>query len=361
MNRRSRAYAPHDRGIGQFPPEGSSRFAFNAGDSFRVSEIWDSEGEFEAFGQRRCRPRRRSRARRPAEILRSITSSTLGIPAGTRRPALRRPGAARSACICSRPPTASRAQDCGPASTLPRLVAGLREHGVELADLRHLLLSHIHLDHAGAAGSLVALQPELTVWVSEVGAPHLVDPSRLERSARRLYGEMFDPLWGELLPVPERTYGSPPATCSAGRRSRPSATRRTTSRTSATGRCSRATPRRADRAVLVRAARSPLRPTSTSRPGTRRSPRSGGASRSSSRSSTSASTPIAPRTSTASTRSSTAGPRAWAPGWTPTSSSPPRAPTSATRRRSTTASRRSSSPGSGFAATGTSGSRRAAS
>jgi glyoxylase-like metal-dependent hydrolase (beta-lactamase superfamily II) len=94
-------------------------------------------------------------------------------------------------------------QDCGPASTLPRLVEGLREHRVELGDLRHLLLSHIHLDHAGAAGSLVRQHPELTVWVSEVGAPHLIDPSRLERSARRLYGEMFDRLWGELLPVPE--------------------------------------------------------------------------------------------------------------------------------------------------------------
>ena len=93
-------------------------------------------------------------------------------------------------------------QDCGPTSTLPRLIAGLREHGAELTDVRHLLLSHIHLDHAGAAGSLVQLHPELTVWVSEVGAPHLVDPSRLERSARRLYGEMFDTLWGDLLPVP---------------------------------------------------------------------------------------------------------------------------------------------------------------
>ena len=94
-------------------------------------------------------------------------------------------------------------QDCGPASTLPRLVEGLHEYGVELTDVRHLLLSHIHLDHAGAAGSLVRQHPDLTVWVSQVGAPHLLDPSRLERSARRLYGRLFDPLWGELLPVPE--------------------------------------------------------------------------------------------------------------------------------------------------------------
>jgi glyoxylase-like metal-dependent hydrolase (beta-lactamase superfamily II) len=93
--------------------------------------------------------------------------------------------------------------DCGPTSTRDALEAGLAERGVGLADLRHLLLSHIHLDHAGAAGPLVRDHPQLTVWVSEIGAPHLVDPSRLERSARRLYGDMFDPLWGELAPVPE--------------------------------------------------------------------------------------------------------------------------------------------------------------
>jgi glyoxylase-like metal-dependent hydrolase (beta-lactamase superfamily II) len=93
--------------------------------------------------------------------------------------------------------------DCGPASTLDALDAGLAADGLRLTDVKHLLLSHIHLDHAGAAGSLVRRHPELTVWVSPVGRPHLIDPSRLERSARRLYGEMFDPLWGELAPVPE--------------------------------------------------------------------------------------------------------------------------------------------------------------
>ena len=93
--------------------------------------------------------------------------------------------------------------DCGPASTLDALDAGLADRGLALTDVRHLLLSHIHLDHAGAAGPLVRRHPGLTVWVSEVGRPHLVDPSRLERSARRLYGDLFDPLWGELAPVPE--------------------------------------------------------------------------------------------------------------------------------------------------------------
>ena len=92
--------------------------------------------------------------------------------------------------------------DCGPTSCVPALKAGLAEHGVELADIGHLLLSHIHLDHAGAAGVLVREHPGLQVHVSEVGAPHLLDPSRLDASARRLYGDAFDALWGELAPVP---------------------------------------------------------------------------------------------------------------------------------------------------------------
>jgi glyoxylase-like metal-dependent hydrolase (beta-lactamase superfamily II) len=92
--------------------------------------------------------------------------------------------------------------DCGPASALPALEAGLRERGVRLADVRHLLLSHIHLDHAGAAGTIVREHPHIEVHVSAIGAPHLVDPSRLEASARRLYGDTFDELWGELVPVP---------------------------------------------------------------------------------------------------------------------------------------------------------------
>jgi glyoxylase-like metal-dependent hydrolase (beta-lactamase superfamily II) len=83
------------------------------------------------------------------------------------------------------------------------LKRGLAERGLGLPDIRHLLLTHIHLDHGGAAGVLVREHPALQVHVSEVGAPHLVDPSRLERSARRLYGDSFDPLWGELAPVPE--------------------------------------------------------------------------------------------------------------------------------------------------------------
>jgi glyoxylase-like metal-dependent hydrolase (beta-lactamase superfamily II) len=93
--------------------------------------------------------------------------------------------------------------DCGPTTCVPELKARLAERGLELSDVRHLLLSHIHLDHAGAAGVIARRNPRLRVHVSDVGAPHLLDPSRLERSARRLYGDEFDRLWGELAPVPE--------------------------------------------------------------------------------------------------------------------------------------------------------------
>jgi glyoxylase-like metal-dependent hydrolase (beta-lactamase superfamily II) len=88
--------------------------------------------------------------------------------------------------------------DPGPSSCLPALLRALGEQRP-----RALLLTHIHLDHAGATGSLVERWPELEVYVHERGAPHLVDPTRLLESARRLYGEDMDRLWGEFLPVPE--------------------------------------------------------------------------------------------------------------------------------------------------------------
>lgn len=88
--------------------------------------------------------------------------------------------------------------DPGPANTVETLLAG-----IEGGRPRALLLTHIHLDHAGATGTLVERFPDLPVYVHEVGAPHLIDPSRLLRSARRLYGEQMEHLWGEILPVPE--------------------------------------------------------------------------------------------------------------------------------------------------------------
>jgi glyoxylase-like metal-dependent hydrolase (beta-lactamase superfamily II) len=68
---------------------------------------------------------------------------------------------------------------------------------------RAILLTHIHFDHAGATGALVRRWPEVEVWVHERGAPHIVDPTRLVASAKRLYGDDFDRLWGEVIAVPQ--------------------------------------------------------------------------------------------------------------------------------------------------------------
>ena len=93
--------------------------------------------------------------------------------------------------------------DPGPSTTLAALKAGLGAAGIALADVRALVLTHIHLDHAGASGTLVRENPRLRVYVHERGAPHLVNPEKLLASAARLYGDDMDRLWGEVLPVPE--------------------------------------------------------------------------------------------------------------------------------------------------------------
>ncbi|HEY5317159.1 MAG TPA: MBL fold metallo-hydrolase, partial [Solirubrobacteraceae bacterium] len=87
--------------------------------------------------------------------------------------------------------------DPGPASSIPTLLEGLGE-----LRPRAIALTHIHLDHGGATGSLCRLWPEVEVWVHERGAPHMIDPSRLLASATQLYGDAMDRLWGEVLPVP---------------------------------------------------------------------------------------------------------------------------------------------------------------
>jgi glyoxylase-like metal-dependent hydrolase (beta-lactamase superfamily II) len=87
--------------------------------------------------------------------------------------------------------------DCGPSSCLTRLLQALGE-----SPPRALLLTHVHLDHAGAAGALVARWPQLPVYVHPRGAPHLADPARLVASARRVFGDAFDELLGEVVPVP---------------------------------------------------------------------------------------------------------------------------------------------------------------
>jgi glyoxylase-like metal-dependent hydrolase (beta-lactamase superfamily II) len=87
--------------------------------------------------------------------------------------------------------------DPGPSSCLDRLLPAL-----ERRPPRAIALTHIHLDHAGASGTLLRRFPDAELWVHERGAPHLIDPSRLLDSATRLYGEAMQRLWGEVLPVP---------------------------------------------------------------------------------------------------------------------------------------------------------------
>ena len=91
--------------------------------------------------------------------------------------------------------------DPGPSTTLPALEAGLGAVGHDLGDVRALLLTHIHLDHAGAAGTLVR-RLGVPVWVHEVGARHLARPEKLIASATRLYGDLMDVLWGAFEAVP---------------------------------------------------------------------------------------------------------------------------------------------------------------
>jgi glyoxylase-like metal-dependent hydrolase (beta-lactamase superfamily II) len=93
--------------------------------------------------------------------------------------------------------------DPGPSSTIETLRAGLRGNGLSMQDLNTILLTHIHLDHAAAAGALVKENPRISVFVHEFGAKHMIDPSKLLASAGRLYGGEMQRLYGEVLPVPE--------------------------------------------------------------------------------------------------------------------------------------------------------------
>jgi glyoxylase-like metal-dependent hydrolase (beta-lactamase superfamily II) len=92
--------------------------------------------------------------------------------------------------------------DPGPTTTIGNLKTALASKGTGLADVRAILLTHIHLDHAGATGTLLPECPGAKVYVHEIGARHLADPSKLLVSARRLYGDDMDRLWGEVRPVP---------------------------------------------------------------------------------------------------------------------------------------------------------------
>ena len=93
--------------------------------------------------------------------------------------------------------------DPGPSTTLGTLQQALAAKGISPGDIRQLLLTHIHLDHAGGAGTLVRDNPGIEVFVHERGAPHMIDPAKLIASASRLYQGDMQRLWGEFLPVPE--------------------------------------------------------------------------------------------------------------------------------------------------------------
>jgi glyoxylase-like metal-dependent hydrolase (beta-lactamase superfamily II) len=91
--------------------------------------------------------------------------------------------------------------ESGPGSTLPALQAGLEKEGLSSRDVTHVLLTHIHLDHAGAAGWLA--KQGARIYVHPVGAPHMVHPEKLIASATQIYGDRMQTLWGEFLPVPQ--------------------------------------------------------------------------------------------------------------------------------------------------------------
>jgi glyoxylase-like metal-dependent hydrolase (beta-lactamase superfamily II) len=92
--------------------------------------------------------------------------------------------------------------ETGPGSTLETVKKGIASLGLALTNLKAVLVTHIHLDHAGAAGQLVQ-ETGATLYVHERGAPHLIDPSRLLSSAERIYGDKMMTLWGTLLPAPQ--------------------------------------------------------------------------------------------------------------------------------------------------------------
>lgn len=91
--------------------------------------------------------------------------------------------------------------ESGPGSTLPALEAALAKEGLSPRNVTHVLLTHIHLDHAGASGWLA--KQGAKIYVHPIGAPHMLNPEKLIASATRIYGERMDTLWGEFLPVPE--------------------------------------------------------------------------------------------------------------------------------------------------------------
>jgi glyoxylase-like metal-dependent hydrolase (beta-lactamase superfamily II) len=92
--------------------------------------------------------------------------------------------------------------ETGPSTCREALLAGIDRAGVARDEVRHVLVTHIHLDHAGGVGALTEALPRATFYAHELGVPHLIDPTKLVASARRAWGAAADPLWGPILPVP---------------------------------------------------------------------------------------------------------------------------------------------------------------
>lgn len=92
--------------------------------------------------------------------------------------------------------------DVGSAASLNELLAGIRATGHDPSEIQHILITHVHLDHAGATGALLAHAPNARVYVHHIGAPHMINPDKLLASAARIYGDRMGSLWGAILPVP---------------------------------------------------------------------------------------------------------------------------------------------------------------
>jgi glyoxylase-like metal-dependent hydrolase (beta-lactamase superfamily II) len=93
--------------------------------------------------------------------------------------------------------------DPGPGSMVEHLLASIREAGFDPVDVTHILATHVHLDHAGAAGTLARLLPKAQVYVHSKGAPHLADTSKVVASAALIYGDRMQTLWGAIEPTPQ--------------------------------------------------------------------------------------------------------------------------------------------------------------
>lgn len=91
--------------------------------------------------------------------------------------------------------------ETGPHSTFPKLTAGVEALGYKISDIKHVFLTHIHLDHAGAAWALA--EQGANIYLHPFGAKNMEDPSRLMESATRIYGDQMDVLWGQMKPIPE--------------------------------------------------------------------------------------------------------------------------------------------------------------